>query len=108
LIQLYKELSNQQENQNQYEKAIEFLNKQLENLKNLSDIVPYLNKEGREKEKEYLEQQIEVYLKIANLNFKLKYYDATLDCLQILKPLISNSADSSNVINSFINLLIVV
>lgn len=97
LIQLYKELANQQENQNNYEKSIEYLNKQLENLKNIIAIVPNMKAE-KEKEKEYFEQQIEVYLKIANLNFKLKNYEDTLDCLSILKPLINNNSDTSNVI----------
>ena len=95
LIQLYKELSNQAENQNNFDKAIEYLNKQMENLKNLTEIIPHINE--KDKEKEYLEQQIEVYLKIANLNFKMKYYDATLDCLEILKPLIFANQESSNV-----------
>jgi tRNA nucleotidyltransferase/poly(A) polymerase len=96
LIDLYKDLSIKAENQNNFDKAIEYLNKQLENLK----MLPQMSSQSNEKDKEryYLEQQIEVYLKIANLNYKMRYYDATLECLEILKPLLSNNSDSTSVI----------
>ncbi len=95
LIDLYKDLSIKAENQNNFDKAIEYLNKQLENLQMLPQITSHTNE--KDKEKYYIEQQIEVYLKIANLNFKMRYYDATLECLGILKPLISDNSDTTNV-----------
>lgn len=95
LIDLYKDLSNKAENQNNFDKAIEYLNKQLENLKCLPLVLHHTG--DKDKEKEYIEQQIEVYLKIANLNFKMKYYEATLESLEVLKPLLSNSTESANV-----------
>jgi len=97
LIDLYKDLSIKAENQNNFDKAIEYLNKQLENLK----MLPQMSSE-KDKDRYYLEQQIEVYLKIANLNYKMKYYDATLECLEILKPLLSNNNDSTSVILKYI------
>lgn len=88
LIKLYEDLAAQQENHNHYDQAIEFLNKQLENIENLSKI----NKDkGSEKK-----NQIDVYLKVANLNFQLKHYEETLNCLKILQPLITGE-DFSNV-----------
>lgn len=93
LIQIYKVLSNQTENQNSFDKAIEYLNKQLENLQNLTKVVPLL-KDDKYKQKECIDQQIEVYLKIANLNFKMKYYDSTLECLEILEPLANETGSS--------------
>lgn len=90
---MYKELANQQENSNNYEKSIDYLEKQLENLNNLSNKV-----QSQKLKDENLENQIEVYLKIANLNFKLKYYSATLDNLKILNELIKESSDNNNVI----------
>lgn len=51
---------------------------------------------NKDKENQSIERdQIEIYLKIAELNFKLKLYDATLDCLELLKPILYNSENSS-------------
>ena len=93
LVNLYKELANQQENSNNYEKAIEYLENQLENLNNLSHKI-----QTQKQKEDNLENQIEVFLKIAYLNFKLKAYTSTLDNLNTLNTLIKDSADSNNVI----------
>lgn len=102
LVNLYKELAGQQENSNQYEKAIEYLEKQLENLTNLNSMISRVKNEesveNKKKKEENLENRIEVYLKIANLNFKLKFYSSTLECLSVLNNLIKESQDSNNVI----------
>jgi tetratricopeptide (TPR) repeat protein len=95
LIDLYRDLSVQAENQNSFDKSIEYLNKQLENLKNLTEFVSFINE--NDKEKEYEEEQIKVYLKIANLNFKMKYYDSTLECLELLNSKVGKNKDAFNV-----------
>ena len=71
------------------EKNLNYISKLLEILKeNLTD---------DKKEKYYLEQQLMVNLKIANLNFKLKNYSETLECLQNLEKFIDPVIDPMNV-----------
>ncbi len=97
LILLYKDLSSKAENQNDQAGAISYLNSQLENLKNLIEIIPNL-KDDKYKEAEYMEQINDVYLKIANMHFKMKLYDDTIENLKNLDKLFKqeNLSDSNN------------
>ena len=85
LISLYKELAIQQEKMKNYTKAIELLNKLLEVLDSVMGISANLKDSGNEKEKEDI--QTESYLTIANLYYKMKDYDHTLETLGKIKEL---------------------
>jgi hypothetical protein len=52
----------------------------------------------KDKEKENMDNQIDVYLKIAHHNFKLKYYNETLECLENLDKTVQDAIDANNVI----------
>lgn len=92
LMKLYEELAVQQENQNNHENAIKFLVKQLDNLKSLKMIVKDYNDKSRCEQDE-----IRIYLKVAELNYKQnKYEDANL-YLDIAKDLLSKKSDDQNV-----------
>ncbi len=83
---LYKDLAQKAEDQNNFPKAVEYLNKRLENLKPLKNIAKLNNEDS--KENEHLTAQIESYQKIADMNFKMKDYDHTLECIEILQELL--------------------
>lgn len=85
LISLYKELAIQQEKMKNYHKAIELLNKLLEVLDSVLGISKFLKDNSNEKEKEDI--QTESYLNIANLYYKMKDYDHTLETLGKIKEL---------------------
>jgi len=96
LINIYNDISIKKEYQSNFEDAIACLKNQSMNIIKLLNIIKeYLHDD--KKEKSYLEQQIVVNLKIANLNFKLKNYSETLDCLQDLDKLIEPNIDPMNV-----------
>lgn len=97
LVQLYKDMAYQQEKLKNYEQAIEYLQKQLDNLKNLSVIARHV-KEYKDKEKDYEDKKNEIYLQIANLNFKLQNYEATLNCLEEIKDLIESNDSNVNTV----------
>ncbi len=91
-MKLYEELAVQQENTNNYENAIKFLVKQLDNLKSLKMIVKDYNDKSKCEQDE-----IRIYLKVAELNYKQnKYEDANL-YLDIAKDLLSKKSDDQNV-----------
>ncbi len=96
LVNIYNEISIKKENQNNYQEAIACLINQSMNIAKLLEIMKE-NITDDKKEKYYLEQQLVVNLKIANLNFKLKNYSETLDCLEYLEKLIDPVIDPMNV-----------
>jgi tetratricopeptide (TPR) repeat protein len=100
LINIYNEISIKKENQNYYEEAITCLRNQSINIAKLLEIIKDRFKDEK-KEKYYLEQQIIVNLKIANLNFKLKNFSETLEFLEHLDKLIDPNIDPTNVILYF-------
>ena len=92
LINLYKELANQQEQMKNYNKAIDILNKHLEVLDSLMSISDKI-KDGLS-EKELEDKKTESYLKIANIYYRMKDYDHTLETLNKM-PNIKNENISS-------------
>lgn len=92
LVKLFSELASQQEQQNKYEESIRHLQKQLLYLTELSKI-----SNDVETTRLTEQQQIEIYLKVADLNFKQNNYDDAEDCLNIAKRLIDNKPDDNNV-----------
>lgn len=94
LIHLYKELATQCKNQNNYSKAIGYLHNQLDNISNLIEIIPFLKKRD---EKESQEQKIEIYLEMANLNYGMEDYPATLETLSNLDLKIGDEQDLNTV-----------
>ena len=90
LMKLYEELALQQENQNNYKNSINFLVQQLDNLKCLKAIV--------KDDKNRCEQdEIRIYLKVAELNFKQQFYHDAKVCLDIAQDLIYKKTDDQNV-----------
>lgn len=83
LMKLYEELAIQQENQNNFEKACEFLKKQLNNLNSKISVMTNFT----EKEDGFV-KQVSIYLKIAELNFKQKCYNEALDDLSTAKNIV--------------------
>lgn len=83
LVNLYKDLAFEEETISNYSKSIEYLSKQLENLKAWRQVCNDTVKIDND--------QVDVYLKVANLNYQLHNYQETLDCIQILKDFISSS-----------------
>jgi len=100
LVNIYNEISIKKENQNIYEEAIACLINQSNYIGKLLEIL-HENLTDDKKEKHYLEQQLMVNLKIANLNFKLKNYSETLECLQNLEKFIDPVIDPMNVLFIF-------
>jgi hypothetical protein len=100
LINIYNEISIKKENQNYFGEAIACLRNQSINIAKLLEIIKDSFKDEK-KEKYYLEQQIIVNLKIANLNFKLKNFSETLEYLEHLDKLINANIDPTNVILYF-------
>jgi hypothetical protein len=96
LINIYNEISIKKEYQSNFEDSIACLKNQSMNILKLLNIIKEHLHDDK-KEKYYLEQQIVVNLKIANLNFKLKNYSGTLECLQHLDNLIDPNIDPMNV-----------
>ncbi len=88
----YRELAQKVQDQNNFPKSVEYLNKQLENLKHLRSLANL--KQDDQKENEYLTAQINSYLKIAEMNFKMKYYDSTLECLEIMQELLTHAENN--------------
>ena len=78
---------------------MDYLTKQLENLESLIELGRKLEKV--EKTKEYLDKLYNVFLKIAELNFKTGKYDTTLDYLQNLNMKIDHfpTENSSVILN---------
>jgi hypothetical protein len=89
LADLYNSLAFNQEKQNNIEKCNEYLHKRLENLENEQSIIKRSkestggrnDKEIQKIENSNITDQLEVYLKIAENNFKLKNYQDTIKCL---------------------------
>jgi tetratricopeptide (TPR) repeat protein len=96
LINIYNEISIKKENQGYYEEAIACLKNQSVNIAKLLEIIKE-NLRDEKKEKYYLEQQVVVNLKVANMNYKLKNYSETLDFLEHLERLIDPGVDPMNV-----------
>jgi hypothetical protein len=92
LMKLYEELATQQENQNNYKNAIDFLVKQLDNLKCLKGIVKDFNDKSRCEQDE-----IKIYLKVAELNYKQQFYEDANVCLEIAKDMLNKKKDDQNV-----------
>jgi hypothetical protein len=88
----YRELAQKVQDQNNFPKSVEYLNKQLENLKQLGSLAKL--KQDDQKENEYLTAQINSYLKIAEMNFKMKYYDSTLEDLEIMQELLTHAENN--------------
>ena len=86
-MNLYDELATNQENQNAYKNAIDFLKRRNENL----DVLLGMFKENSSERSAYEEKQIKLFLKVAELNYKLKYYTDALDCLNTTNELIRMS-----------------
>jgi tetratricopeptide (TPR) repeat protein len=95
LIQVYSYLATQEEKLKNYEKSIEYLYKQLDNLKDLATVAKHL-KDFKDKGNEYENQGNEIYLKIANLNFKLQNYERTLHCLEEIRSVIEGNDPNAN------------
>ncbi len=91
-----------QEKLNNIEKCNEYYLKKLENLENEYIILKKIRETSgksndKEAETDNVKHQLEVYLKIAENNFKLKNYEG---CIKNLEEVISKSSvDSTNVLN---------
>jgi tetratricopeptide (TPR) repeat protein len=83
LVILYKELVTQNECQENFQKTMEYLRKQLENLESLIGILSK-HKDKGEKEREHYDSLFSVFLKIAQLYYKQGSYEDVLDTLQTL------------------------
>jgi tRNA/tmRNA/rRNA uracil-C5-methylase (TrmA/RlmC/RlmD family) len=105
LADLYNSLAFNQEKQNNIEKCNEYLHKKLENLDNEHSIIKRIKESsGSKGDKEILKtenanitDQLEVYLKIAENNFKMKNYTATIKCLNGVIEKCNPGVDPSNV-----------
>lgn len=105
LADLYNSLAFNEEKQNNIEKCNEYLHKKLENLENEHNIIKRIkessgargDKEINKIENANITDQLEVYLKIAENNFKLKNYQATIKCLDGVIERCNASVDPSNV-----------
>jgi hypothetical protein len=93
LMKLYEELALQQENQNNYKNAIDFLIKQLDNLGRLKEIV---KKDFNDKAK-CEQDEIRIYLKVADLNYKQQFYEDANKCLEIARDMLREKSDDQNV-----------
>lgn len=110
MAELYTSLALNQEKLNNIEKCNEYYQKKLENLENEHVILKKIRetsgerkKEDREAETDNVKHQLEVYLKIAENNFKLKNYEG---CIKNLEEVIQKSSvDSTNVNKLKINFL---
>ena len=100
LAELYTSLALNQEKQNNIEKCNEYYQKKLENLENEYSILKKIKessgkRDDNEAADDNIKHQLEVYLKIAENNFKLKNYEG---CIKNLEEVIDRSVvDSTNV-----------
>ena len=105
LADLYNSLASNEEKQNNIEKCNEYLNKKLENLENeyfiIKKIKENLNNKGDKDifktENTNITEQLEVYLKIAENNFKIKNYPDTIKALDTVIERCNPGVDPSNV-----------
>jgi len=99
LADLYNELANEVKQSN-IEKCNEYYHKKLENLENEHSIIKRSKEKDRDKfENGNIADQLDVYLKIADNNFKLKNYPETIKCLNIVIEKCNQGVDQTNVIN---------
>lgn len=91
LMKLYEELALQQENQNNYKSASDFLIKQLDNLWSLKEIKD-MNDKGKCEEDE-----IRIYLKVSELNYKQQFYSEAHEWLEKSESLLKRRTSDENV-----------
>ena len=93
LVKLFQDLALQQEQQNKYEESIRHLQKQLIYLNKLYEMA----KNDMDTMRVTEQQQIEIYLKVADLNFKQGNFNDAEDCLNIAQKMINSKSDDNNV-----------
>jgi hypothetical protein len=96
LEMLYAELVKMNESQENIPKTMEYLSREKENLEQLIDLSTKIEK--FEKQKEYYDKLFGVFLKIADLNFKKGNFDETVIYLEALNSKIEyNNTENSTV-----------
>jgi hypothetical protein len=97
LEMLYSELVKMNESQENLPKAMEYLSREKENLEQLIELSNKIEK--YEKQKDYYDRLFGVFLKIAELNYKKGNYQETIEYLQTLNDKIEfNNTENSTVI----------
>jgi tetratricopeptide (TPR) repeat protein len=101
LVILYKELVTQNECQENFQKTMEYLRKQLDNLESLIGIMSK-HKDKSEKEREHYDSLFSVFLKIAQLYYKQGSYEDVLDTLATLMQKIEQIPSDRDINNVFV------